>query len=101
MDNHPRQRREPSVVVSLLWALLWLALWFWAIIGPLFVLLGALSFFVDLDTLGIQLSLGAGPIQTTGQKNTFIAMGAVMGIVGIGFLWLRKRGYLKYGAEVE
>jgi hypothetical protein len=93
--NHPR-RREPSAVLSLLWALLWLAMWFWAIIGVLFVVLGALSFFVDLNAWKISISgLDGRPVQTAEQKWLFVAAGAVTAAVGIAFLWLtreRKQG---------
>jgi len=73
-------------------------MWFWAVVGPLFVVLGELSFFIDLEAIGITLTGNDGePIRTTRQKMTFIALGVLFGVVGIGFLWLRRRGWLKDG----
>jgi len=92
--------REPPLILLLLWAILWLAMWFWAIVGPLFVLLGALSFFIDLGTIGVSISLD-GPVETTKQKILFIVLGGIMGIVGIGFHLLRRYGHLRYGPEKE
>jgi hypothetical protein len=78
-----------------LWTLLWLVMWFFAIVGPLFVVLAAVSFFVDISPV-VSLNLfGGEPVRTTEQKVVFLAVGAVLGFVGIGFLWLYRRGYLK------
>jgi hypothetical protein len=93
-----QQPGEPSVILLFLWALVCLAMWFWAIVGPLFVVLGALSFFLDLGAFGIDISgFGGEPVRTTGQKLTFMAVGAIGAIVGIAFLWLRRCGWLRYG----
>jgi hypothetical protein len=89
------QPREPAAFWLFLWAILWLAMGFWAIVGPLFVLFGTLSFYVDLGAIGINLQFNDGPLQTPEQKLSFIALGAVLGAVGIGFFWLRSRGYLQ------
>jgi hypothetical protein len=96
-QNRP-QPREPSLVW--LWALVIfnLVMWFWAVVGPLFVVFGALSFFIDLEAIGITLTGNDGePVGTTWQKMTFMALGVLFGVVGIGFLWLRRRGWLKDG----
>jgi hypothetical protein len=96
-DIQPPRRERPAILL-LLWAILCLIMWFWAIAGPLFVVLGALSFFIDLNAIGISLSgPDDEPIRTTTQKIVFTATSALIGTVGITFLWLRKRGYLKYG----
>jgi hypothetical protein len=47
MENHQSQRQPPAVMLLQWWALC-VGMWGWAIIGPLFVVLGALSFFLDL-----------------------------------------------------
>jgi hypothetical protein len=83
------------MVKLLLWTLLWLVMWFWAIVGPLFVVFAAVSFFVDISPV-VSLNLfGGEPVRTTEQKTVFLAVAAFLGCVGIGFLWLRRRGYLK------
>jgi hypothetical protein len=83
------------MVKLVLWTLLWLAMWFFAIVGPLFVVLAAVSFFVDISPVVSLNFFGGEPVRTTEQKAVFLAVGAVLGFVGIGFLWLYRRGYLK------
>ena len=92
--NSAKPPPEPSVVKLLLWTFLWLAMWFWAIIGPLFVVAAVISFFIDISPI-VDLNLFGEPVRTTVQKVEFLALGAVLGFVGIGFLLLRRRGYLK------
>jgi hypothetical protein len=38
---------------------------------------------------------GGEPVQTPQQKAVFLVLGALLGFIGIGFFWLRRRGYLK------
>jgi hypothetical protein len=95
-------RREPPAVLLLLWALLCLVMWFWAILGPIFVVLGALSFFLDLEDLHISImDFGGQPVQTIWQKLTFMGVGVVLGAFGGGFLWLRHQGWLRYGLDSD
>jgi len=84
---------SPSMLKLVLWTILWLVMWFWAIIGPLFVVLGVLSFFVDLS--GSMYLFGGDPVRTPQQKAVFIAVGLGLSAVGIGFVWLVRRGYVK------
>jgi len=94
-----RQRpREPSLLWLWVLVIFNLVMWFWAVVGPLFVVFGALSFVIDLPEIGISLTGTDGePVRTPWQKLTFMAMGTLFGVVGIGFLWLRRRGWLKDG----
>jgi hypothetical protein len=89
LEPHP-----PSMVKLILWLLLWLTMWCWAIAGPLCVVLAAVSFFVDLSPV-VSISLFGQPVRTTEQKIALVALGAALSFVGLGFLWLRCRGYLK------
>jgi hypothetical protein len=84
MTKDTTQRSMPPIVPSLLWALLCLVMWFWAIVGPLLVVGGAASYFVDLrDVLDI-------------PGREALSLGGVLGAVGISFVWLRMRGYIKF-----
>jgi hypothetical protein len=97
MANDSPKRRDPPAVVYLIWAVFVLIMWGWAILGTLYVVLGVLCFFVDLGGI---IDIGAQDVPTR-QKLTSIAWPALMGIVGISFIWLRRCGYLKYGPEAE
>jgi hypothetical protein len=81
------QHGMPPVLPSLLWALLCLAMWFWAIIGPLCVVLGVAAYFVDLSGV---LSI---------PRPQALTLGSVLGFVGITFVWLRRQGYIRFGEE--
>jgi len=95
MATNPTRRPSPPMVKLLLWTLLWLLMGFWAIVGPLFAVLAAASFFIDISPV-VSLTLPAGKeAQTPGQKAVFLALSALLGLVGIGFFWLRRRGHLK------
>jgi hypothetical protein len=37
--------------------------------------------------------------ETTQQKIWFTALSGMLGAVGMGFVWLRKRGHLRFGVE--
>jgi hypothetical protein len=95
MNTRSTTPPEPSLVKLLLWSLLWLVMWFFAIVGPLFVVLAAVSFYVDLSPVVSMTLFGGEPVRTPQQKAEFLAVGALLGFVGLGFLWLRRRGYLK------
>jgi hypothetical protein len=94
MENQPPKRPPPSLLKLILWLLLWLVMWFWAIIGPLYVVVVIVSFFVDVSPV-VSLNLFGEPVTTMEQKIWLLAIGGVLGFVGIGFLWLRRRGYFK------
>jgi hypothetical protein len=86
--GHP-ERRMPPMGPSLLWAFLCLVMWFWAIAGPLCVLLAVASSFVDLSDV----------IEFPGREAEALSVGIVLGAVGISFVWLRMRGYVKFCRE--
>jgi hypothetical protein len=83
--------RRPSMGSMIVWVLFCCAMWFWAISGPLIVLAGVLEF-LNVPFIAIE-----GP--TTEDKVRLMGMGAVLGAVGLGFVWLRLRGYLKFGDQ--
>jgi hypothetical protein len=82
------------MVKLLLWTLVWLVMWFFAIAGTLCAGLAAVSFFVDLSPV-VSLALLNEPVRTPQQKAMFLGVSGVLAGVGIGFLWLRRRGYLR------
>jgi hypothetical protein len=65
-------------------------MWFWAIFGPLAILIGALSFVTDLVNFE-----GATP----NEKLANMGFAAPLGAVGLAFVWLRWRGYLKFAGR--
>jgi hypothetical protein len=87
MTKDPLQRSLPPLVPSLLWVFLSLVMWFWAIIGPLYVVLGILSYLVDLRDV----------FPFPGRQA--LSLGGFLGAVGISSVWLRMRGYIKFGGE--
>jgi hypothetical protein len=89
MTKDQTERRMPPVVPSLLWVLLCLVMWFWAIAGPLCVLLAVASHYVDLRDV----------IEFPGREVEALSVGGVLGAVGISFVWLRVRGYIKFCGE--
>jgi hypothetical protein len=95
MDRNASRPPEPSMIKLVLWTLLWLVMLFWAVVGPLFVVLAVVSFFVDLSPFVDLQLFGGEPVRTPRQKAVFLAVGALMALVGIGFFWLRRRGRLK------
>jgi hypothetical protein len=83
------------MIKLVLWTLLWLVMLFWAVVGPLFVVLAVVSFFVDVSPVVDLRLFGGVPVRTQRQKAVFLGLSAVMALVGIGFFWLRRRGRLK------
>jgi hypothetical protein len=81
-------RRMPPIVPSLLWVLLWLTMWFWAIAGPLCVVLGVLAQLIDLPDWLFSFPKG----------KSLVTVG-FLGVIGISFVWLRLRGYIKFSGE--
>jgi hypothetical protein len=84
MATNPAPRRQPSIGSMIVWVLFCFVMWAWAIMGPLILMAWGLSFFVDV------VDLGANPNET-------VRMAAGFGTLGIAFVWLRCRGYLKFG----
>jgi hypothetical protein len=87
MTKDQSERGMLPVVASLLWALFSLVMWFWAIVGPLFVVAGAVSYYVDLR----------GFLSIPGWEA--LSLGSVLGAVGIAFVWLRMRRYIRFLGE--
>ena len=79
----------------ILWTLLWLVMWFWAIVGPLYMVMAAVSFFVDISPYVSLTLFNNEPVQTPIEKAAYLAMGAFFGTIGIGFLVMRRFGYFK------
>ena len=82
-------RSMPPIVPSLVWKWLWGSMCMWAIVGPLVVVLWVASQFVDLPDW---LSLFAASRETL---FTLIFLGGI----GVSFVWLRLRGYIKFSGE--
>jgi hypothetical protein len=87
MTKHHPDRSRPRIVPRFLWESLWLAMWSWAIVGPLCVTWAVVSRFVDLpDLLSFPKGEALWPFSNLGG-------------LGITFVWLRLRGYIKSGGE--
>jgi hypothetical protein len=87
MNKEQRDRGIPSIFSSLLWTLLCLAIWLWTLVGPLRVLVGAVSYFVDL------LDFLSNP-----RSEAFV-LDVVLLAVGDRFIWLRMRRVIKFRGE--
>ena len=83
------ERKMPPVGPSLLWVFLCLVMWFWAITGPVCVLLAVASYHVDLRDV----------LEFPGGRVEALSVGIVLGAVGISFVWLRMRGYIRLRGE--
>jgi hypothetical protein len=81
------ERRVPPIVPALLWHYLRLTMWCWAIGGTLFFVGAVASYFVDLKDLFL-----------IPGRDTLL-FGGVLGSVGVSFVWLRMRGYIKFCGE--
>jgi hypothetical protein len=92
MESCKAKRRQPSMAEMLVWTLLCFIMWCWVIFGSLWLALGVLSFVSDRSDV---IAIGAKPMSMTEQKVLCAAMTAV----GIAFVWLRRRGYLKFFPE--
>jgi hypothetical protein len=94
MENEPVQRQHPVVpqlILLLLWGVICLFMLLSAIIGLVCFVLGVISLGVDLSGV-LEVRLGGESVRTATQKVLFTAVGAVMAIAGIAFLWLHRRG---------
>jgi hypothetical protein len=83
---------SPSMTARVVWLLFSFAMYAWAILGPLSIVIGTLSFFVE----GVNFE-GATPEEKL--KNMGVA--GILGAVGIGFAWLRWAGFLVFGDEIR
>jgi len=81
-DSGPK--RQPSLASMILWVLFCFVMWAGAIMGPIILLCWVLSDFVG------GIDLGPNPDQTA-------HLGGGLGAIGLAFVWLRCRGYLKFG----
>jgi hypothetical protein len=63
-----------------------------ALLGLVCFVVGTISFLVERWPL--ELYLGGAQVQTTAQKALFTGVGAALCVIGIGFWWLRHRGYI-------
>ena len=88
MAKDQPERRVPPVVAYLLWGVLRTAMWSCAVTGPLLFVAGAASYFVDLS----------GFLPIPGPEA--LRFGITFGTVGIAFVWLRLRGYIRFTGEL-
>ena len=87
MNRSHSERRKPSIGSYVLWGFLWQTMWLSAIVGPLCLVLGAISYFVNLsDWLSFS------------SRQTLFQIG-FLGVEGVIFTWLRMRGYIKFCGE--
>ena len=84
--DHP-ERNMPPVVSSLLWVLVWLTMWLWAIAGPMCVMMWVIAQLVDL------------PDWLSFPNGEALVPSAFLGLIGVSFVWLRLRGYIKFAGE--
>lgn len=82
--------KSPSMAARTVWVFFSFAMYAWAIIGPLSLVIGTLSFFTDLVSFE-----GA----TMAEKLKNMGLVAILGVVGLSFVWLRRAGFLKFGGE--
>ncbi len=94
MSNNPVSPRQRPLVLQVLWAVL-LGLiagmmLLSALGGVVCLILGLVSLGVDLSGV-LKLYLGGAEVRTAAQKLLFAALGAVMTVAGIAFLWSSRR----------
>jgi hypothetical protein len=87
MTKERPHRSARLIATRFLWEALWLGMWSWAIVGPLFVMWWAVSQFVDLPDL---LSFPKGEALWLFNAN---------GVLGIIFVLLWLRGYIRFAQE--
>lgn len=75
----------------IVWVLFFFVMWAWAIAGLLTVIFGTISFCVDTDWINVL------PGSTQQEKLAYMGQAAFVAAVGLAFVWLRCRGYLKFG----
>jgi hypothetical protein len=93
MANEPENEDRATELAHLLWWLLRVNMWGFAILGPVFVAVGLLSFIVDF---GDSMWLGGKPVRTDQQKTAWTVCSAAFGALGLAFVWLCRKGYLKF-----
>jgi hypothetical protein len=81
--------RRPSMGSMIVWALFVFIMWAWAITGPITVSTVAFQMIWEPEW-GVPLGV------TTQDKWMQLQIGAVLGAVGLAFVWLRLRGYLVF-----
>jgi succinate-acetate transporter protein len=90
MATDPDIRHRPSIGSMVVWVIFCLVMWAWAITGPLAVVMVTIALTLEPEWLG---SVG----ETPREKMLNLQVGVVLGAVGLAFVWLRLRGYLKFG----
>lgn len=85
-------RKDGAGGMRALWLLVCLVMLATALLGLACVVVGLISLFIEGPFL--ELRLVGEIVQTTMQKLLFTAFGAVLCLSGIGFWWLRGRGYV-------
>jgi hypothetical protein len=90
----PRRQLPPGlrVVCFVLWWFISLLMMVLAVLGLICVVVGVISFFIEGTFLGT--SFGGKAVETAAQKVLFTAVGVACVVAGLGFWWLRQRGYV-------
>jgi len=83
-------------VAKLVWWVLCLNLYAFAMLGPMFFLLGLFSLASGMD---IGLAIAGQPVETDAQKRAFLACGLAFGALGVGFVWLHRTGRVRFVEE--
>jgi len=94
MATTPTTQQEPTGVLRLLWWSAGLFLENVALVGPVFVVIEILSFFVE-KPLGLEFRIGNIVVETAAQRVLLIALTLGCSLAAIWFLRLRHRGKLK------
>jgi hypothetical protein len=95
MENEAIQRKAPGIVLgvwAIIWGLMCGVMLLSAVLGLVCFVVGAISFLVERWPL--EMYVGGALVQTTAQKALFTGIGAALCGIGIGFWWLRQRGYI-------
>jgi hypothetical protein len=74
----------------IIWVLFCCTMWFWAICSPIVLILVLIAFIGNPETPDI-------PGRDATEKLNQVVMVVFIALVGLAFVWLRVRGYLKFG----
>jgi hypothetical protein len=89
MANDQPERGGPPVVAWVLWGVVRTVMWGWAITCPLLIVAGAASYFVDMSSF----------LPIPGPEA--LRFGIPLGTVGLAFVWLRLRGFIRFTGEIR
>lgn len=103
MALRPEHQRIVETWWPIVWPIVCINLWAFAVLGPIFAVLGVRSFWVDPGT---SMQMFGQPVDTTVEKLWWTAIWFVLGALGVRFVvWhvhtLRGRGGKAEGREAE